>query len=225
MKKNQAIKLRKKGLTYNKISQELSIPKSTLFSWFKDLPDNEKIKKKNYSEAQKIWSKTLTDYNLEKAKESKKRAAQEQKKATLSIKKFNDEKLKILGAALYWAEGYKKSRWNLTFSNSDPEMIRIMMKFFLETCLVPLVKIKGQVQLHPNISQKKAEKYWQQISGIPIKQFRKPLIALTKSSKQVRNRNTLPYGTFRIIINDVHIVNHIKGWINGIIKQSSRDVV
>jgi orotate phosphoribosyltransferase-like protein len=40
-----AIKLRKKGLSYNKISKELEIPKSTLHYWFRNLKWSQEIKK------------------------------------------------------------------------------------------------------------------------------------------------------------------------------------
>ncbi len=222
MKKEKAIKLRKQGMTYNEISRRLNVAKGTLSYWFKSLNFNDKVKRDNYNKAQKIWSESITNYNLKRAKEARQRNLEEQKKATSSIVNLTTEQLKLIGTALYWAEGYKKTRWNVIFSNSDAEMIKIMMVFFQKTCKVPLSKIKGQVQLHPNVSNYKSICYWSKISGIPSSQFRKPLVAISKSSKGRRKINTLPYGTFRIIINDVHVVNLVKGWIDGIIDSFSK---
>jgi len=219
MKKEQAIQLRKKGLTYNQISLKLDVAKSTLSSWFRTLDFNEKIKKENYSKAQEQWSENITKYNIKRAIAIKEKNLINQTKESTTIKPISKQQLKLLGTALYWAEGYKRTRWNIIFCNSDPQMINLMMKFFRTICDISLDKIKGQVQIHPNIEELKAQRYWSKISRIPIGQFRKSLKSITRSSKQKRKYNTLPYGTFRIIINDVQLVNKIKGWIDGISKQ------
>ena len=54
-----------------------------------------------------------------------KRKPQFKIKENLSIA---DEKLKIAGIMLYWAEGTLK-RSTVDFSNSNPEMIKIFLKF------------------------------------------------------------------------------------------------
>lgn len=220
MKREKAIKLRKGGLTYNQISETLKVPKSTLCSWFKLLPFNDRVKKENYSKAQTKWAEALIKYNKGRAKISREKSSSEQIAAEKEIKEVSADILKIIGICLYWAEGYKKGRWSVIFSNSDPNMIKIMMRFFLEICLVDKKKIKGQIQIHKNVTEKEANEYWQKISGISINNFRKAQKIISKSSKGKRRPNTLPYGTFRIIINDVKIVNLIKGWINGLIKQT-----
>ena len=54
------------------------------------------------------------------------------------IKKLSKQDLLLLGASLYWAEGYKKaiikngqerSYHAISFSNSDPAMIKIFIEF------------------------------------------------------------------------------------------------
>lgn len=219
MKKEKAIQLRKAGLTYNQISRNLKVPKSTLCSWFKLLSFNDKIKKENYSKAQLKWAATLIKYNKDRAQILQDKSISEQLVAEKEIKRIDYDRLKIIGICLYWAEGYKKGRWGVVFSNSDPNMIKVMMKFFLSVCLVDKNKIKGQVQIHKNITTKEANKYWCKVSGITIGNIRKVQTVISSSSKGKRKINTLPYGTFRIIINDVKTVNLIKGWINGLIKQ------
>ncbi len=219
MKKDQAIKLRKKGLTYNEISKKIKVPKSTLASWFKNLPFNKQIKEKNYNKLQKKRAEILTKYNINRAKKANLKNASQQEVSKKEIKKINKNELKLIGTALYWAEGYKKTKWCIVFSNSDPKMIQLMMNYFINICNTPKDKIKGQVQIHPNIAKGKATLYWHNISKIPKTQFRKPLTAISKSSKQKRSINTLPFGTFRIIINDIELVNKIKGWTKGIEEQ------
>jgi hypothetical protein len=122
--------------------------------------------------------------------------------------------LKIVGTALYWAEGYNASRNSIIFANTDPRMIKLMMLFFRKICKVPESKFRGKVFIHPHLNVKAAQSYWSKISGIPLRQFNKPLLAISRSSQH--KRDTLPLGTFSILIGDVYTCSRIKGWINGL---------
>ena len=88
--------------------------------------------------------------------------------------------------------------------------------FLLNVCKISIHKIRGRVNIHPHLDAYVAGKYWSGISGIPLRQFHKPLLAVSRASKQ--KRKTLPYGTFRIVISDVVLCSKIKGWIEGLAK-------
>ena len=122
--------------------------------------------------------------------------------------------LKILGTALYWAEGYNAIRNCIMFSNSDPTIIKIMMRFLKEVCEVPHRKIKGRVNIHPHLNVRKAERFWVRVTGISRKNFNKPLLSTSRASKQ--KKDALPLGTFNIIVCGVAIASKIKGWIKGL---------
>jgi hypothetical protein len=140
-----------------------------------------------------------------------------QQVAECKINKLTKKDLLLIGTALYWAEGYKRGKWSIIFSNADPQMHKLMIKFFTSICQVPIEKIKAQIQIHHNIKPDAALAYWSKTIGLPTKQFSKPTYQLSKSSKLKRNNN-LPYGTLRIRINNVELVNKIKGWIVGLTK-------
>lgn len=122
--------------------------------------------------------------------------------------------LNAVGAALYWAEGYNASRHSIIFANTDPRMIKLMMLFFKKVCKVPEAKFRGKVCIHPHLNIKAAERYWSNISKISLKQFNKPLLQVSKASQG--KRDTLPMGTFSILIGDVYTCSRIKGWIDGL---------
>jgi len=63
-----AIKLRKQGKSYNKISGELKIPKSTLSDWFSDIKWSEDIKKELTRKANYIARKRLRLINKARKK-------------------------------------------------------------------------------------------------------------------------------------------------------------
>ncbi|KKP32620.1 MAG: hypothetical protein A2360_02580 [Candidatus Staskawiczbacteria bacterium RIFOXYB1_FULL_32_11] len=218
MNKNKsiAIKLRRRGKSYNQIVKILGTPKSTLALWLRGVEMSPDIRKKFWDSVKERQSKSITEFNKKQSEKAKKRAEEIQEDASKDIGKLSKRDLFLIGVALYWGEGYKKTRWVLSFSNSDPLMIKIIMRFFREICDIPKDKMKGAVQTHPNITPFKAVSYWSKISGIPKQQFQKTYTRLSPSSKQKRAQNTLPYGTFKISVCDYKIINKVKGWIKGI---------
>jgi len=220
--KSIAISYRKQGKSYNTISKRLGIPKSTLSTWLKNLKLPKQVREKLLTSAQRSWAKNIIRYNKKRSQIAIERSLRAQEKAAEDIQTLSARELKLVGTVLYWAEGYKKTRWTLVFCNSDPAIVRVMMRFFREVCKVPEKKFKAQVQIHPNVSEELAKCYWSKISNIPLKQFRKSLTRISKASKKKRPPKTLPYGTFRVIIMDVELVNRIKGWILGLSKEIKR---
>jgi hypothetical protein len=93
-------------------------------------------------------------------------------------------------------------------------MIELMMLFFRKVCRVPEDRFRGKVCIHPHLDTRRAERYWAKISGISLRQFNKPLMAVSRASLQ--KRDTLPMGTFSILIGDVYTRSKIKGWIEGL---------
>lgn len=218
-KKKLAIRLRKQAKSYNQITKTLGIPKSTLSGWLKDIDIPAKVQKQLLTNAQRAWAKSITDYNKKRAKLAREKWEERIEKAKKEIGQLTQREVKLIGSALYWAEGYKKGNWAVLFCNSDPEMVMIMMRFYREVCKVPEEKFKPNVQIHPNITEFKARKYWSQISNIPEEKFRKTLYQVPRSSQYKKPANILPYGTFRLTIFDVKLVNKTKGWIKGIAEQ------
>jgi hypothetical protein len=115
---------------------------------------------------------------------------------------------------LYWAEGRKRGKRIVSFSNSDPEIIKIMMKFFREICSVDEEKFRGHIHIHSHLNVKDSERYWSNISQIPLSQFYKTYSKPSKSSQG--KMDGLPYGTFDIHVCDSVLFLTVKGWIEKI---------
>jgi hypothetical protein len=213
-----AIHWRKQGKTYNEISKRFAIPKSTLSRWFKNLKLPARIKDRLWTNAQRKWAESITDYNKKRALDILSKANETQLKISKEIGKLTRRELMLVGTALYWAEGSKKERWSAKFCNSDPRIISLMMRFFREICSVCEEKFRAYLQVHSNISETKAKIFWSKISGIPLRQFIKTQTMISRSSKFRRLPNTLPDGTFSVRISDVNLVNRIKGWMLGLTK-------
>ena len=74
------------------------------------------------------------------------------------ISGITPRELRLIGIALYWAEGYKTDRARgVEFANSDPAMIQLMIKWFQDICRVSEDKIKIRIQIHDPKKHKKVD--------------------------------------------------------------------
>ena len=227
--KNFAIKLRKQGKSYNEISRTLKIAKSTLSYWLRDLKLSENAEsriKGRYG----IGTAKLIERNKKQTIIARERADIIIENARKEVAELKGDPLFLIGTSLYWAEGYKKglhgSKWKcVNFTNSDPEMVQLMMKYFRTICEASDDKIRIQLIAHPNIDINKAVSFWSKLTGIPKKQFIKTSLKISTASKGKRNINTLRFGTIHIRIYSVKLFFRIMGWIEGMKKGFIRAVV
>jgi hypothetical protein len=175
--RNDTRKLRSKGKTYSEIVRKLklTIPKSTLSNWCSDvnLPlwyktKIERLNSKNFSKAQKMaWASN-------KAKREKLLSNLVANNLCL-VRKVNDKDvLKMLLAMLHLGEGAKwKSHRGLMLGSSDPDIIRLYIKL-LNLCYgVEPKKLKCRVSYRADQNLKSLQRYWSQVTGVPVKSFYK----------------------------------------------------
>ncbi|QQG52275.1 MAG: hypothetical protein HY931_02945 [Candidatus Falkowbacteria bacterium] len=218
--KDQALKLRLSGKSYNQISNLLKIPKSTLSVWLKDVPLSEKAKSVIKSRTNELAVSKLIERNKNQTVLASQRHEVIYKQATKEAKNLLDNPLFITGVSLYWAEGYKKgwtdSKWkSIDFANADSEMIAIMMLFFKKFLNIKEYKIKIQIMLHDEQNSQKALDYWRNITKVPKENFFKPCCVISKASNG-KIKNKLEYGTVHIRINDVQAFFRLAGWIDSL---------
>jgi predicted transcriptional regulator len=207
----EAIRLRELGYSINLISERLNVSKSSVSVWVRnvDVPEDKLARlKRNSNSRQTIEKRRTTRLKNEKIKRDL--VIEEAKQ---SIPRIDNLNLWLIGVMLYWAEGGKTQRL-VRFSNGDPEMIKIMMEFFRRTCSVPESKFRGYIHIHPQLDFKEAEKYWSDVTDIPLKQFFKTYRIQNKSSKN--KKDTLPYGVLDIYVMDTKLFYKINGWAKGI---------
>ncbi len=205
---------RKQGLSYREIMQQVTFPisKSTLSGWCKDIELTEKQK----TRLDKLFRDGSYRGRLLGSKTTQLRRAREVKnikeKASLEIAPFTKNEFKLAGLMLYWAEGNKSQ--SVGISNSDPELIRFMMKWFRHICGVPDDKFKIYLNIHSGQSDNQIKKFWSGIINLPVLQFGKSYV---KKEGTGHRKNILYNGTIKIQICDSNLLYKILGWINGII--------
>ena len=214
--KSEAIKLRKQGLSYNEISTKLHVAKSTLSLWLKDIPGFKKIKENNIKRAKQTWSKNIIEYNKKRTAEHLEKRVNEIESYSKDIKKISKNNLFYLGIALYLAEGGKTEKSNLRFANSDPAVIKIIMKFFQDICHISPEAVNARIHLYEQNRYEKTLNYWSKITGINKNKFWQPQLVISKSSKKTKGLRKLEYGTLHLTICNAGLNRKVHGWMKGI---------
>lgn len=216
--KNKALEYRARGLSYNQISSRLKIPKSTLCTWLKDDLGSVKAKELNIEKTRSVWSRNISKFNSLRAKRYKAEVFDEIIANSKTLPELKTDNLFWIGIGLFMAEGSKREKWSVKFANSDPVIIKLIMRFFREVCKVPENKFRLLVFVHDNCDEEESLKYWSRIAKVPEEQFWRSQIVRSRSSLGVRPIDRLPYGTLRIAIPDTKLNRKIYGWMLGLSK-------
>lgn len=210
--KEKALELRKKGLSYREILQTISVSKSTISQWCKDVEITNAQKKRLLLKKQFgqhkgsiVAADNKRRLRIERTNKIRKKA-----KETLGITSTRDRF--IAGIALYAAEGTKRDGRG-GFANADPLLIKFMMKWFIKFVKVPKDRVRGAIWLHEGLSEKVAKKYWSTYTGIPLSQFHKTYIAKDKRDSGKIRKNIHEYGVFSVTFTHAESHRKIMGWI------------
>jgi len=217
-----ALALRLEGKTYGEIRGIFKIPKSTLSGWFSNLEVSGRAKKILESKKKNGYFKLL-EFNKLRTINIHKENENIRKNYESRIRRLSDRELMILGAALYWGEGYKNfgQKKNIypyiCFGNSDPLMHKVFTTFLERVLKITKEKMKCQVMIYPNINPGKAIQYWHNVTQIPASNFRTQM-TVSRVSQGKRPWNLLPYGTMQIRVSRRQEFFKIRGLMDGIVK-------
>lgn len=217
--KIKAIKLRKMGESYGEILKKINVAKGTLSVWLRDIKLTPEQKKRLYETLRRKNAYKGAKVQQEKRiKRTKEIVARAKKEARNLVK----NPLFLAGLMLYWAEGTKSdTREKVSFSNSDPAMIKFMMKWFRKICKVSEERFRIGLHIHTLHCRKDVENYWSKITNIPMEQFHKTQI---KPTSLRHRKNKLYNGTCAITICNKDLFRNIKGWRLGFLKKMSIEI-
>ncbi len=218
--KNKAIQLRQCGESIGEIAKKINVSKSIVSLWCRDI----KLTKKQIDilhNKMMVGSYRGRMIYLEKIrKKRKEETIKLRKKGIEEIGKISKRDIFIAGVAMYWAEGTKSPNAEETsFSNSSPEMILCILKWFKEICGITKDRFTIQIrinQIHKN-RIKEVENYWSKLTNIPLNQFTKTVLIKVNSKKVYSNDDH--YGTVRVRVRKgTQLRRKIIGWIQGLSK-------
>ncbi len=210
--KERAINYRKKGYSYNMITEKTGVNKSTLSNWLSAIPfspNQELIKRIGLAKL-----KSASFKHNQKIMEIKEMG----ELARIELGKITKRDLWLLGIGLYLGEGTKSYEF-VRIVNSDPQVIKIAMKWFKEICGLKNENFSPIVHIYPDNDIGETIKYWSKITGIKKEQFGKTQIDI-RNNKVAIKRKSLPYGTVHLHIRSCgkkefgkRLHRRIMGWI------------
>lgn len=172
-------KLRSKGKTYSEIKNilNLQIPKSTLSSWCGNiaLPSwyENKIKELNLANFRRAQQLALVANKLKLENLVRRLKLNNQ-----VLKRYLKDKniLKMLLAILYLGEGSKwKSHSGLMLGSSDPDIVLLYLRLLRSCYGLFSEQLKCRISYRADQDLKTLERYWSDLTGIPIQNFYKTI--------------------------------------------------
>lgn len=192
--KEQAIKLRKQGKTYNEILKVVPVAKSTLSLWLREVglskTQKQRISAKRRA-AQMRGGERRREIRLEEENAMLERALRE-------IDIITERDLFLIGVALYWAEGAKRNADKpgvlIDFGNSDPEIIKLFISWLRKFAGVKNEDLVLRLHLHINHKYRESEvkKIWTNKLNEPQDLFGKTIYK-KHSPKTVRHKTGEEY--------------------------------
>ena len=217
--KGNAVNLRKQGLSYSEILKQIPVAKSTLSLWLRSV---------GMSVAQR---QRLTEKKLASARRGSKKRKDERitltnkiiSRAEKEIGKLTKRELWLIGVTLYWGEGRKEKESHpgapVQFSNSDPRMVKIFLRWLLEIVKVSREKIYLDIYIHERHKDRisKVIDYWARITDFSISEIKHVYFKKNKINTRRRNIGDSYYGLLRICVRSSSTLNRtIAGWTKGI---------
>ena len=190
--KTKAITMRLSGMSYSQIKEVVPVSKSTLSVWLENYP----LSQERIRELRDLSPKRIESYRATMKKKRDVRIALQGRRVQKDLKKFNKRELLVAGFFLFWGEGSKARRSEVSLANTDPAMI----KFFLEWLTLLGAnkdKVRFTIHLYEDMNMQNELKFWSKMLGYPLSAFYKPYIKKTKFS-DITYRNGFGHGTCNV---------------------------
>ena len=201
--KQQALTLRKQGMSYSQIKEKLGISKSTLSGWLQNFP----LSEKRIRELQADSPIRIERYRNTMRAKKETRLKEVFKKVSKDIGSFSKRDLFLSGLFLYWGEGTKTSNSSTVLTNTNPAMLKFFIKW-LELFGIKKKNLKVKLHLYSDMNIKRSIDFWSKELKIPISQFRKPYVKKT-SLKSITYKNGFGKGTCCVMFDNRDLWEYI----------------
>jgi len=219
----RARQLRALGQDYEEIAAALSVAKSSVSLWVRDLPRVTRFstaegKERSAEGTRRYWAARRL------AKEADRATARAT--AASEIGALTHRELVIAGAIAYWCEGSKNKPgpWNdhVAFTNSDPALIWLFLRF-LEATGTPREDVSFRIYIHESADVESAQQFWLGATGASPDQFRTPTLKRHNPKTVRKNIGEGYYGCLRVDVRRSSGLYHkIEGWAGGILTATVR---
>ncbi len=222
--KKRAVKLRMNGLSYSEIRKHVKVSKSSLSLWLRSVGltkrQKQRLTDKKWASIRRGWEK-WKNTRIKKVTHINNEALMEARKIDI-----DKERLWLMGLMLYWAEGSKTKEYDpgrgVSFSNSDPRMIRLFLSWLRESLDINDDRIKLDIYIHENKKNdlENVKRFWSQVTGFSKQEFDRIYFKKHKILSLRKNVGDDYHGLLRVQVRSSADLNRrITGWIEGIYKK------
>jgi len=172
--KDEAVRLRKRGMSLRKIESRLKIPRSTLNCWFKNVELSAKQKEKLHNDWKNALIKARKKAVLWHHEQKEKRFQIAKREAENVIKNINTNDIYVLELALsilYFGEGSKKNV-ETALGNSDPLILKFFIFILRNIYHLSCEKIRCELYLRADQNPEKMKYYWAKTLGLSLNNFK-----------------------------------------------------
>lgn len=205
--KQMAIELREKGCSFNAISKQLGVSKSTAHSWTRNVELTPKLQKQLLANKKCGAVKGCNRH----AEEARERRLLWQNEGRNYAKK--GDLRHAMGCMLYWGEG-RKAKNSVGVSNTDAGILQFV-KEFLDRYFEPHpteYTISVNCYLNNGLTTDEIERYWLGVLFLPESCLRASTFK-EGADEQTFRKNRHVYGVCTLRLNRTDIVQHIFGAI------------
>ncbi len=219
--KEQAIALRRQGLSYREIMESVPVAKSTISVWLHSVGLSK-------CQKQRLTEKKLAA--IQKGADAKKQQRIASTKAIMAeaiqeVSTISRHELWLIGVMLYWAEGSKEKEYRpsgqVKFTNTDPDMICLFLRWLKEICGKTLDDIIFSIYIHDLQKQRTLEivEFWANTIGCSKEDLRR--VYYKKGNPKTKRKNTgaAYHGTLVLRVkSSTALTRRIAGWTQGVVK-------
>ena len=196
--KLRALALRRVGTSVKDIARELGVSRGSVSVWIRDVVltplQNKKLNEQRINAGHKG---RMLGAQMNKRKKQE-RIALAEREASNAIKKLPKNDLFLIGLGLYWGEGVKASQSSTAVINSDPRIIKLMIRWFIECWGLGKERFQPRVFISDTHVDREeiVLKFWSKELGIPRSQFRKTIFL--KNRKKIYENRDVYYGVLAL---------------------------
>jgi len=199
IEKEQALLLRKQGVSIGDIAKLLKVSKSTTSGWCRNIKMSDLALKKIAQKSSEKSTLALLKYSESQRTLRQKNIITHTKEGRTLMGAQSNRDIFCVGIGLYWGEGYKNGNQECGFTNSDSKMVLFYISWLKNCFSVEKNNLTLRVSInethHDRIND--VEKYWSEITKIPLDQFTKSSL-IKSASKKVCPHREGHMGTLRI---------------------------
>src|SRR4051794_31836501 len=209
--KQEARALRAGGCSVRDIARRLQVSRGTVSLWVRDIElTPEQMARLDDSRRRGGYAGVCKGASVNKANAERRHALFRQAGYERAR---TDEQFRLV-CALYWGEGTKKSKGTFAVVNSDPNLLRFVLRWLLSSGYADAIRFR--VRYHPGngLSEAEIREWWlSQLPGLTETHLTTFSPCLVHRASQHKHVGRLPYGTAELSVSRAELFYNIQDGI------------